>query len=215
MQKKKIIAITMVIFTMLTGCASADSEVLIMEPSAASEMSTDGTEATEISPQQEEPKEKKPENIVVYVCGAVCEPGVYELSEGARIDDAVKAAGGFSAEADRTYVNLAAVLEDGVKLQIPTAEQVALMDAGDPMPSYDGGSVILGESQDADKSGLVNINTASAEELKTLPGIGDGIASRIIQYRSDNGSFKSIEDIMKVSGIKDKLFSKIKDRITV
>ncbi len=205
---------------MLTGCASASSDVVLLEPGtgAPSEEFT-SEEAAAVQDTAEEisfapERETEPENIVVYVCGAVPEPGVYELPGGSRVDDAVKAAGGFSEDADRTYTNLAAVLQDGIKLQIPTTEEVTQLKEQGATPGFE---TEAGSStgQDVGKPGLVNINTASMEELKTLPGIGDGIARKIIDYRSENGSFKSIEDIMKVSGIKDKLFSKIRDQITV
>ena len=143
--------------------------------------------------------------MVIYICGAVASPGVYELPAGSRVNDAVTAAGGFSAEADRNYVNLAEPISDGIKIQIPTVQEVSTMkpDISDSFAASD------------QKSGLININRASKEELKTIPGIGDGIATRIIDYRTQNGSFNTVEDIMKVSGIKEKLFSKIKNHITV
>ena len=147
----------------------------------------------------------EPEEIVVYVCGAVNNPGVYELSSNSRAGDAVTCAGGFSEDADINYVNLAAPISDGSKLFIPTVEEV----------KENGG--YAGEASFGDSvqgNGLININTASVEELKTLPGVGDVTANKIVEYRQKNGNFKSIEDIMKVSGIKDKLFSKIKEKIT-
>ena len=161
--------------------------------------------------------------VFVYVCGAVNEPGVYELFSDGRIDDAVKAAGGFSEVADTSYVNLAARLTDGVKLYIPTTEETKDADAGTSIPSYEGGTCAdSGSALEGDikalsgsKGSLININSASKEELKTLNGIGDATAEKIIKYREEHGSFSAIEDIMKVSGIKDKLFSKIKDYITV
>ncbi|WP_177201570.1 helix-hairpin-helix domain-containing protein [Butyrivibrio proteoclasticus] len=144
-------------------------------------------------------------NIVVYVCGAVICPGVYELPAVSRADDAVKAAGGFADGADDTYINLAAKVEDGTKLMIPTKDEVK---NGLVADSTD----ITGESG---SNGLININKATKEELKTIPGIGEKVAGKIVEYREQSGYFACIEDIMKVSGIKDKLFSKIKEYITV
>ena len=145
------------------------------------------------------------ENIVVYVCGAVVCPGVYELPPASRADDAVKAAGGFVDGADDTYINLAAIVEDGTKLMIPTKDEVK--------------NGLVAENTDSTDSfgsnGLININKATKEELKTIPGIGEKVAGKIVDYREQNGNFACIEDIMKVSGIKDKLFSKIKEYITV
>lgn len=163
----------------------------------------------------------------VYVCGAVVSPGVYELSEGSRIDNAVDAAGGFSADADEAYVNLAAKVSDGMKLYIPTTEETGIDKAGaqaqlETYDSYDasesadaGDAASSGGAGLSSGSGLVNINRASKQELTKVPGIGDVTADKIIRYREENGNFASIEDIKKVSGIKDKLFSKIRDYITV
>ena len=97
---------------------------------------------------------------------------------------------------------------------IPTIEETKDASVAQGIDSFDTASDLNGDTG-SDPGGLININTASKEQLVTLPGIGDGIAGKIIKYREENGSFKSIEDIMKVSGIKDKLFSKIKDHITV
>ncbi|MBP5564458.1 MAG: helix-hairpin-helix domain-containing protein, partial [Lachnospiraceae bacterium] len=157
-------------------------------------------------------------SLVVYVCGAVSEPGVYELSFGSRVNDAVIAAGGFSDEADTTYVNLAAQISDGAKLRIPTLEETEEVKGKGNVLSeelYSCDETGLDVDTKSDNSGLININSASEEELKTLPGIGDSIAARIVKYRQQNGKFNSIDDIMKISGIKDKLFSKIKEYITV
>ena len=208
MRKLFIVSALMLMF--LTGCTSANKEIIL------SDNTTPETEEIEEAQgeTQEPVKEEIPQSVVVYVCGAVVDPGVYELPEGSRIDDAVLAAGGFSEDADRTYVNLAARVTDGAKLQIPTTLETSdeALTAG--IDSFDGEALGTG-SGPAQDSELININTASLNELTTLPGIGEGIAGKIIKYRDENGSFKCIEDIMKVSGIKDKLFSKIKDHIIV
>ena len=192
---RKLLVISVVMLMFLTGCTSANEEIILSDNTAI-----DTVEA----PEQIE--EELPASVVVYICGAVVNPGVYELTDGSRIDDAVKAAGGFSEDADRTYVNLAAKVSDGSKLQIPTVTETSDQSFAKGIDSFESAT---------DGSGLININTASQTQLATLPGIGEGIAGKIIKYREENGSFKKIEDIMKVSGIKDKLFSKIKDHITV
>ena len=157
------------------------------------------------------------DKLAVYVCGAVLKEGVYELVSGSRIVDAVEAAGGFSEDADTTYVNLAARLTDGTKLLIPTLEQTADRVVASGIDSFSGDTTLqtASVSEGSGGNGLVNINTADKEELKSLNGIGDSTAEKIIRYRQDNGGFRTIEDIMKISGIKEKLFSKIKDNITV
>ena len=214
--RKNIIVIFLLTF-ILCGCSKAGDEIILSdEDSSACESYSSEREISDTDNLTETANytvsEEKPELITVYVCGAVTNPGVYELEPDCRINAAVEAAGGFSEDADTEYVNLAAKLQDGVKLQIPTLEESA--DTGtDAIPSFDVKDGTLGGGDG--NSGLVNINTADKEALKTLPGIGDGIAGRIIEYRDKNGKFKSIEDIMNVTGIKSKLFSKFKDRITV
>ncbi len=207
---RKLFTVSALMLMFLTGCTSANKEIILSDNTAP-----ETEEIEEVQEETQEPvKEEIPQSVVVYVCGAVVDPGVYELPEGSRIDDAVLAAGGFSEDADRTYVNLAARVTDGAKLQIPTTLETSdeALTAG--IDSFDGGALGTG-SGPAQDSELININTASLNELTTLPGIGEGIAGKIIKYRDENGSFKCIEDIMKVSGIKDKLFSKIKDHIIV
>ena len=143
--------------------------------------------------------------VIVYIAGAVPRPGVYALPEGSRVQDAIAAAGGFLAEAQRTEINLAAFLIDGEKLDIPFAE---------------GGSAVLPTPVEntglpSSSTELININTASSAELESLPGIGPTTAQKIIEYREQNGVFVSIEDIINVSGIGPGLYERIKDLITV
>lgn len=152
-------------------------------------------------------KIKEPEDVTVYVCGAVKCPGVYTLDAGSRITDAIDAAMGMCEEADACYVNLATPLEDGLRIYIPTMEETA--GTRDELISP------AGEEVQAGGSGLVNINTADATTLMTLPGIGESKAALIIDYRTENGRFGSIEDIMKIKGIKEGMFNKIKDRICI
>ncbi len=141
--------------------------------------------------------------IRVYVCGAVVKPGVVEIAAGSRAEDALLAAGGFAEEAAREAVNLADWVSDGQKLYFPAEGEEYAADAG--------GTSSGGEAA----SGLVNINTADAVTLCTLPGVGESRAADIIAYREANGGFGSCEDIMKVPGIKNAMYEKIKDKITV
>ncbi len=142
--------------------------------------------------------------IVVYISGAVPRPGVYALPKGARVQDAISAAGGFLADADKTGINLARQLDDGEQLDIPFGEGASLV-----IPTPGAEEVEPGEAD------LVNINTASQAELETLPGIGPTTAQKIIEYREENGPFQSTEDIMNVSGIGPGTYERIKDLITV
>ena len=148
--------------------------------------------------------EEEPQEIYIDVCGAVSCPGVYILPEGSRVFRAIEAAGGFTEEAARASVNQAAVLQDAMKLYVPTEEEVQ---AGGTAPDAGG----TGRADD----GRVNLNTAGMEELCGIPGIGKARASDILAYREQHGSFSSIEELMQISGIKEGTFSKIRDLITV
>ena len=145
------------------------------------------------------PELAEPQTVYVYVCGAVRTPGVVEVPEGSRAAEALELAGGMTTEADPFYVNLAEIVTDGQKLYFPTASEAEELEAAGK----------------AAEEGLVNINTASAEELCTLPGIGASRAVDIVRYREKNGAFQTKEDIMKVSGIKQNAYDKLCDRITV
>lgn len=150
-----------------------------------------------------------PEPLRVHVAGAVVRPGVYDLEDGSRVTDAVEAAGGFVVEADKNALNLAAFLEDGERLDIPFVAGF--------VPDEEQGFVVVSEGTPSPLAGddLININTASIEELDQLPGIGETTAIRIIDYRTVNGPFATIEDIINVSGIGTSTYEEIKDLITV
>lgn len=179
--------------------------------------------------------------IYVHVCGAVAHPGVYELEAGSRVYEAVRQAGGFSENADQNYVNQARALEDGVMLVIPTKEEAAdareretaaaagkaQEGASEKLGIVQGGTAeglgIVGDTprdgQGGDDSvvsgGRININTASEAQLCEIPGVGATRAAAIVSYRETHGAFEKPEDIMKVSGIKEGMYEKIKDSISV
>jgi competence protein ComEA len=161
------------------------------------------------------------EPIAVHVVGAIPRPGLYEFAEGARIQDAIDAAGGLLTSADVNTINLAALLEDGQQLNIPyKAGQEPIEGSTGSDPASDENSLVLPgateatQSQSGSGTELININTASVEELDTLPGIGPTIAQRVVDYRTENGPFQLIEDIMNVSGIGPSTFDQIKGLIT-
>lgn len=196
MMRKNIIlaAVSSLVFVMnCSACGSRGQEVLLigMQEAESLEQSSP-TETVEISRQ-----EAAVEEIWVYVCGAVESPGVVCLSPGSRAADALEEAGGFSADAAEEAVNLAAKVSDGEKIYFPTREEYAV------------------QSQEIEAGGLVNINTADMTQLCTLPGIGESRAADIIAYREAYGGFRECEDIMQVSGIKESLYNKICDKITV
>ena len=169
--------------------------------------------------------------LCVYVCGAVENPGVYKLSGDIRLIDAITAAGGMKDDAGAEYLNLASRVADGQKIYVPTTVEVEEAFAAGDDTTYsvvtlspdgidgeaDGGtSYSYGEqSLSEDTKGLININSAGKEELMTLPGIGEQKALKIIEYREENGGFSSPEDLMNISGIKEGLYSKVKDKICV
>lgn len=155
----------------------------------------------------------------VHICGAVADPGVYELPGDSRIYQAVEAAGGLLPEADERLLNLAAPIVDGMKITVFTREEAGSVSEADvisvPATSPLSGLPGIGNTGSENRSGQVNINTAGKDELMTLKGIGESRAEDIIAYREKHGFFQKIEDIMKVPGIKDGAFQKIKDDITV
>ena len=153
---------------------------------------------------------EKSDTICVFVCGAVNCEGVYELPESARVIDAVEAAGGYSEEADRVYVNQAEYVYDTQRVEIPTVEEAQHLRE---ITAEAGASER--ESGSARDSGLIDINTADKTELMRIPGIGESKADRIIEYRQIHGRFGSAEELMNVSGIGSGMFEKMKDCITV
>lgn len=153
-----------------------------------------------ITEEQEEIVEEKEEKIKIHILGEVNYNGILELVVGNRIADAIEKAGGLTELADISKINLAYVLEDGEKLYIPS-----INDAEDV-------EYLLSETAKNEK---ININSAKLEELQNIPGVGPSIAQAIIDYREENGRFKSIEDIKNVSGVGDSKYKKMENYIKV
>ena len=147
------------------------------------------------------------EELYVDIGGAVQRPGVYKVEDGTRLYEVIELAGGLTSDADTDSVNQAAFVEDGIKVIIPIYVE---SDAENPGVTQGGNETQIVP----DNSGNVNINSADKETLKTLPGIGDVIADRIIEYRSLN-RFQTKEDIMNVKGIGNSIYDKIKDGIVI
>ncbi len=191
----------------LTGCQEAavlyDSdgsvEELLPEESSASEESGGGREAASEEGGETAAAEPAAQTLCVYVCGEVRAPGVYELPEGSRIVDAVEAAGGMTEAASGTWLNLAEPVSDGQKIEVPSETEASELE----------------KVQQEAQSGLVNLNTASAEELMTLTGIGESKAEAILSYREEHGGFEKPEELMEIPGIKEGVFEKIRDQVTV
>ncbi len=170
--------------------SDASSEILIEEP----------------DPQETMPV-KEFGRVIVHVAGAVEREGVYKLKFGDRVIDALKLAGGAIANADLSSINLAEKVKDGQKITIPVKSKLVEMGSGNP--------VIRRSEPSSGGAGKVNINTADEKELCKVKGIGPSTARKIIEYRSNSGSFSKIEDIMKVKGIGKGKFGKIKDQIVI
>lgn len=191
----------------LMGCGkepvyeiSAGTESAFVQERASSSQETEDIRETQAA-----------EPYYVYVCGAVGAPGVYRLAPGTRVYEAVAEAGGFAENADREWLNQAEQVTDGQKLYIYSEEETRQMEESGQTAGM-AGTQNGGSGQEQAK---VNLNTADRELLMTLPGIGEAKADAILQYRTEKGPFSAIEDILQVSGIKDAVFSKIKDQITV
>ena len=193
-----IVAIVVVISLIKWSPAASGSEFEISQSSEKSSDKVDGSQESSQSGQY----------VVVHVSGAVLTPGVYSLPAGTRVNDAVQAAGGFSQDASTSSVNLARQVQDGEQIIISAQEQVELSQssAGGTSTSTDG---------TAGGTSKININTADITKLQELQGIGPSTAQAIIDYRTQNGNFKTIEDIKEVSGIGDGKYSKIEASICV
>ena len=135
--------------------------------------------------------------VFVHILGAVENPGLYELREGDRAIDAVASAGGFTDDADQSQVNLARFVTDGEQINVPEIGEEPAVQPG------------------VETGGRVNLNTADASELETLPRVGPAMSARIIAWREENGRFTAVEDLMSVSGIGDKTFEALRDLVTV
>lgn len=182
----------------VTGCGAPESDT-----SFELATFTENPEETAQVPVREEAETR--EQIYVYVCGHVNRAGVYAVSENTRMFEVISLAGGVKEDADISGINQAEKVSDGQKIYVPSAEETKQAQEG-------AGPATAAFSKD---DGLVNINTADSAALQTLTGIGASRAQAIIDYRNENGAFESIDDIKKVAGIKDGMFSRIKDQIKV
>ncbi len=216
-QRKILPVILLSVTVLLTGCGRKEQLWTELEKEAGEgiEESRDEVSSGEVLPEKElssgeavDESENLPAVIFVHVCGAVKNPGVYELPAGSRGMDAVEAASGFSEDACQEYTNLAVLLTDGSMLRIPTREEASLWEE----------EGLTGEESNGTAAGgskLVNLNTADIAQLCSLSGIGESRARDIISYREAHGGFKTKEEIMQVSGIGQKIYEKIEPYITV
>jgi competence protein ComEA len=197
----------------LTGCGSRYEELPLGEVSA-SETEEPGSDVSKPAISEDTVREDtvaettEPDMIYVYVCGQVMQPGVYQADGGARIYQLIEQAGGVTDKADIACINQAAVCGDGEMIYVPAVGE-------SDVPAVYGASAKQGENTQAADDGLIDINTADTERLQKINGIGASRARDIVAYRENNGRFSCVEDIMKVPGIKEGMFSRIKDQIKV
>lgn len=196
----KIIGMALVIVAVVAFCggnlyqewrAEGEGLTLVQEDATAGETAADSAAPENAS-----------DEVVVHVAGAVSSPGVYTLPADSRVDDAVRAAGA-TADADLSQLNLAQKLADGQKITVPAAGET-------PAPADN-----AAPSDSSQSDALININTATQEELETLPSIGEVRAQAIIAYREEHGGFRTTDELMEVSGIGEKIFADISPHITV
>jgi competence protein ComEA len=193
----------------MTGCSGRGQ---VFQTIAASEEDSADLETVSVSVSAEptiSDADAQADKIVIYICGAVRNPGVYELETDSRIYQAVEAAGGFLEEAAPEAVNQARKLSDEEEIYIPTKEEFEKSD------SAAGTDQLQSQESETISDGKVNLNTADLEQLMTLSGIGQTRAEAILAYREEHGGFSSVEEIMNVQGIKEGTFAKIKDEIVV
>lgn len=204
----KSVLIGTLLVVCLCGCGNNTSKYVSAEGSITD--TTEEIKETEAmeSSQVSEKVDKEESLLYVYVCGEVEKPGVYTLPPGSRVCDVFEIAGGFTKDAATDYWNQARLLTDGEMIYVPTIEEAEErgVSAGDDLGTF---------VQNDDEEGKVNINTASRSELMTIPGIGEAKADAIIAYRQANGSFSTIEEVKNVEGIKDGVFTKMKEYIVI
>ncbi len=230
MQKSKrgLAAALLCVLIFMTGCsgeqdvyqAGWESETTGARDEKMTKMFESASDAGTVQAASPETETDVPAGYV-YVCGAVNQPGVYPVTEDMRLFEAVAMAGGFSVDADEQWLNQASRVCDGQRVYVYTLEETRQMaqngSAGQTADTFaemqEAGADTMSGMQDGQQK--VNLNTAGREELMTLPGIGRAKADAIVQYRTEHGSFKKIEEIQNISGIKEAVFAKIRDYITV
>lgn len=206
----KSVLIGTLIVVCFCGCGKSTTQYVNVEEPIEKSIDETTVEEDMESTQMSEVADEMESLLYVYVCGEVNVPGVYTLSAGSRVCDVFEMAGGFTPNAATDYWNQARVLADGEMIYVPTLEE-----AKERVLEENGGSDILGQRDSDNTEGKVNINTASKHQLMTIPGIGEAKADAIIAYREANGQFLSIEEVKKVEGIKDGVFTKMKEYIVI
>ena len=200
--KRLIVMLSLALSIHLSGCGRSQP-TLVTSTDISDDNNTDSSQ--DINAEAASVSDNHSEYVYVYISGAVVAPGVYELTSGSRLYEAIELAGGFCPDAKEDYLNLAACVEDGVQYVVPTKSEAALL-----QQENIGQSAMVSHY---DTEGRLNINVATKDELMELPGIGATRADAILAYRDTGNIFDNPEDIMKVSGIKDSVYGSVKDYI--
>ena len=224
MPKKRNVALLgfVVILFLLTGCQGrreGNGEELICLTEGGTEKIPKEEKAEAQESSEEETRISRETGIAyVHVCGQVANPGVYPLPSGSRLYEAIEAAGGLLESGAGEQLNQAAQVEDGQRVYVPSKEEVQQGLVGGIHTDWQGEAGIGNAASQGDLTagiGKVNLNTASKEQLMTLSGIGEAKAMSIIAYREEHGGFQKVEELMEVQGIKEGVFNKVRDRISI
>ncbi len=209
-----LVAVAVFFFFKKSDDAPVDNSQVLENKTEQVKSNDDAASAASSSETQVEPKSS---TVTVDISGAVRHQGVYTLKNGARIDELIKAAGGLKANAQLRNINRAVMLKDQDKVHVPYKgekdDEVA--SAGMQSSSTTSSAGTEASSSSADNNEKINLNTASAADLQKLDGIGEKKAEQIIAYREQKGQFKKIEDLMQVSGIGEKTFAALKDKLAL
>ena len=199
----KSVLLGTLIVVCIGGCGKSTADYVSAEQLQMTEVETEPV-IQEIAT-EEEVIEAELAEIYIYVCGEIKSPGVYTLPEGSRVCDVFLMAGGFTEEAATDYWNQARLLKDGEMIYVPTMEEAKERKWEDAES----------DTKDSNATDKININTASKTQLMEIPGIGEAKANAIISYREENGTFSAIEELKNVEGIKDGVFTKMKEYIVI
>ncbi|NLL32907.1 MAG: ComEA family DNA-binding protein, partial [Enterococcus cecorum] len=202
-----IVLLGIAVFLLVTQQKKEDKELLI-ETLSTTEVTVDTKKE-----QEQANNESKSTKIYVDISGAVKQPGVYQLPEGSRLFDLLKQAGGLTEDAAIQTVNQAMIIQDQQKIIILTQNQAQSIDTENI--NNNGHLEEKSDEKSSKEAGKININQADLTQLQQLSGIGEKKAQAIIDYRNENGSFKTIEDLAKVTGIGEKTVEKLRDSITI
>lgn len=213
----KVVVITLLLFLYVGSFIYISTKIIKTEKGSENETNVLAKEELK----EETNTETSVKEIVVDVKGSVKKPGVYKIKENSRVTDAIDAAGGLSKNANTRFINLSKLLSDGDVVVIYSNEEIEDAKKEDkivvetPCICEEVKNDACYKEETTNTNGKININTATINELMTLTGIGESKAKLIIEYRTQNGNFKDIKDIMKVKGISETLFSKFKENITI